>query len=183
MPLTLQELQIALQFWQGCTLAKVATPVLGEGPANASIVFIGEAPGKKEDELGRPFVGAAGKLLNKLLESIQIERSDVYISNTGKYRPPDNRDPTKKEKDQCMPWLQLELSIIQPKIIIPLGRHSLGHFLTGVTIGEAHGKAYRLNSNCILMPMYHPAAAMYNGSLRNALFQDFSTLKRLLAVL
>ena len=177
MSLTLPDLQTALQSWKGCNLAKNSTPVLGEGSSNATLFFIGEAPGKKEDELGKPFVGAAGKLLNTLLESITVERSDVYISNTVKYRPPDNRDPTMKEKQQCMPWLQLELAIIQPKVIVPLGRHSLGHFLQNITIGDAHGTPFLLNKNITVFPMYHPAAAMYNGNLRSALFEDFVALK------
>lgn len=180
MHLNLANLQLALLYWNGCLLAESSTPVLGEGSPKARVVFIGEAPGKKEDELGRPFVGSAGKLLDTLLASIELDRSHVYITNTVKYRPPDNRDPTKLEKSQCMPWLQLELSMIKPAVIVPLGRHSLGHFMQNCTIGDVHGKAYQLHPSCILLPMYHPAAAMYNGSLRSALFQDFGTLAAVL---
>ena len=128
MELTLPQLQDQLKQWNGCALAKHANPVLGEGNPEANIMFIGEAPGAKEDELGRPFVGAAGKFLDELIESIGLKRSDVYISNVVKYRPPDNRDPTPEEKEQCMPWLMQEIAIIKPRVIVPLGRHSLGHF-------------------------------------------------------
>lgn len=182
MSLTLATLTEALQKWDGCALAANANPVLGDGNPNAEVFFIGEAPGKKEDELKKPFVGAAGKLLNELLASINLQREDVYISNTVKYRPPDNRDPTPQEKEQCMPWLQLELAIIKPKAIVTLGRHSLGHFLQGVSMTEAHGKPFKLNQDVSVFPMYHPAAAMYNGGLRETLFKDFLALKEFLAL-
>ena len=182
MSLTLKELTAALQSWDGCALAANANPVLGDGNPNADIFFIGEAPGKKEDELKKPFVGAAGKLLNELLASIDLKREDVYISNTVKYRPPDNRDPTPQEKEQCMPWLQLEIATVKPKVIVTLGRHSLGHFIEGVGIGKAHGKPFKLSSDLAVFPMYHPAAAMYNGGLRESLFADFLALKQYLAL-
>lgn len=177
MTLTLPDLQEKLKAWDGCALSKNANPVLGEGNPNADIMFIGEAPGKKEDEEGRPFVGAAGKFLNELIQSIGWKREDVYISNVVKYRPPDNRDPTTEEKDQCMPWLQMEIALIKPKVIVPLGRHSLGHFFQDLTISEAHGKPQTSSDNFIVFPVYHPAAAMYNGKLRQVLYDDFITLK------
>ncbi|MDP7454925.1 MAG: uracil-DNA glycosylase, partial [Candidatus Peribacteraceae bacterium] len=124
MPLTIPDLQEKLKEWKGCKLAKNANPVLGEGNPNADIMFIGEAPGAKEDELGRPFVGPAGKFLDELLESIGFKREDVYISNVVKYRPPNNRDPLPEEKEQCMPWLKMEIALIKPKVIVPLGRHA-----------------------------------------------------------
>lgn len=180
MTLTLPALQEQLKAWKGCELSKTANPVLGEGNPHANVMFIGEAPGQKEDELGRPFVGAAGKFLDELLNSIDFKREDVYISNVVKYRPPDNRDPTPEEKEQCMPWLQLEISLVKPKIIVPLGRHALGHFFTKLTIGETHGKAQKLTDDVTVFPIYHPAAALHNGGLRQALLDDFQALKNYL---
>lgn len=177
MELTLPALQEKLKEWDGCALSKNANPVLGEGNPKAEIMFIGEAPGQKEDELGRPFVGAAGQFLDELLKSIGLERKDVYISNVVKYRPPENRDPTDEEKSQCMPWLQMEIAIIKPKIVVPLGRHALGHFFTKLSIGNAHGKPQKLTDEVTVFPIYHPAAALHNGGLRQALYDDFSALK------
>ncbi len=182
MPLiTLEVLREKLKEWKGCELYKTATqPVLGEGNPKAEIMFIGEAPGQKEDELGRPFVGASGQFLDELLASIGLKRADVYISNVVKYRPPENRDPTPEEKEQCMPWLLLEMSLIKPKVIVPLGRHALGHFLAKATITEAHGKAHKLTEDTWVFPIYHPAAALHNGSLRQTLIDDFKGLKEFL---
>jgi len=186
MQLTLTELQEQLQQWNGCALAEHANPVLGEGDPHARVMFIGEAPGKKEDELKRPFVGPAGKLLDELLQSIGLKRNEVYISNVVKYRPPDNRDPTDEEKQQCMPWLQLEIAIIQPEIIVPLGRHALGHFLPRLGMTAAHGKPHVLApqqndaKSITIFPIYHPAAALHNGNLRQTLFDDFAALKQFL---
>ena len=180
MTLTLESLQEQLKSWKGCALAETANPVLGEGNPNAEIMFIGEAPGQKEDELGRPFVGAAGKFLDELIESIGLKRSDVYISNVVKYRPPQNRDPTPEEKEQCMPWLKMEIAIIKPKVIVPLGRHALGHFFTKLSITNAHGKPQKMTEQLTIFPIYHPAAALHNGNLRQALYDDFAALKAFL---
>lgn len=183
--ITLDLLQTRLKEWKGCALHKTATQaVLGEGNPKAEIMFIGEAPGQKEDELGRPFVGAAGQFLNELLGTIGLKREDVYISNVVKYRPPENRDPTPEEKEQCMPWLMLEIAIIKPKIIVPLGRHALGHFLTSISITNAHGKALKIPAkstdsianDVTIFPIYHPAAALHNGNLRQSLYDDFKAL-------
>lgn len=176
MPLTLTSLQEQLKEWKGCELAKSANPVLGEGNPNATIMFIGEAPGQKEDELGRPFVGAAGQFLDELLKSINLNRSDVYISNVVKYRPPENRDPTDAEKQQCMPWLMLEIGLIKPRVIVPLGRHALGHFFQKLTITNTHGKPQKLTDDLTIFPIYHPAAVLHNGSLRQSLYDDFKAL-------
>jgi uracil-DNA glycosylase len=178
MPLiTLDLLKERLKDWKGCDLYKTATqPVLGEGNPKAEIMFIGEAPGQKEDELGRPFVGAAGQFLDELLGTIGLKRQDVYISNVVKYRPPENRDPTDEEKQQCMPWLMLEIALIKPKILVPLGRHALGHFLSKSTITNAHGKGHKLTEDTWVFPIYHPAAALHNGNLRQALYDDFKAL-------
>lgn len=180
MTLTLESLQEKLKAWDGCKLSKNANPVLGEGNPNAEVMFIGEAPGKKEDELGRPFVGAAGKFLDELLGSIGFQREDVYISNVVKYRPPENRDPTDEEKAQCMPWLQLEISLIKPKVIVPLGRHALGHFFAKMSISNVHGTPQKLTDDITIFPIYHPAAALHNGNLRQALMDDFANLKKYL---
>jgi DNA polymerase len=180
MELTLPVLQAKIKEWDGCPLCKTANAVLGEGNAHAEVMFIGEAPGQKEDQLGRPFVGPAGKFLDELLASIDLKREDVYISNVVKYRPPQNRDPTPEEKENCMPWLKLEIALIKPKVIVPLGRHALGHFLPKLGITAAHGKPQKLTDAVTLFPIYHPAAALHNGGLRQSLLDDFSALKAFL---
>lgn len=150
--------------------------VMGDGNLDAEIVFIGEAPGKKEDEQGLPFVGASGKFLNDMLAQAGLVRSDVYITNIVKYRPPKNRDPSADEKKAFWPYLLKQLQIIQPKVVITLGRHSMEYFLPGVKIGEVHGQAERIvlgDNTLVIIPLYHPAAALYNGSLRQTLIEDF----------
>jgi DNA polymerase len=168
-----------------CTLRDTATQaVLGDGSVDAQILFIGEAPGKKEDEQGIPFIGSAGKFLNDLLASISLSRKDIYITNIVKYRPPDNRDPSEQEILDCLEWLIEEIRIINPSLIVTLGRHAMNHFLPDAKISEVHGKAYfqdisRLGERYIL-PLYHPAAALYNGGLRATLFQDFKKIPHML---
>jgi DNA polymerase len=174
--LTLDVLREKLTVWKGCELAKTANAVLGEGNPRAKVMFIGEAPGQKEDEQRRPFVGAAGQFLNELLASIGLNRETVYISNVVKFRPPANRDPEPIEKEQCMPWLMLEIALIRPSVIVTLGRHSLGHFFPEKTITEAHGKPFKLTSDITIFPIYHPAAALHNGGLRSSLQADFRAL-------
>ncbi len=176
MELTLDVLKEKLTAWKGCDLAKTANPVFGEGNPRATVMFIGEAPGDKENELGRPFVGAAGKFLDDLLESIGLRREAVYISNVVKFQPPENRDPKPLEKEQCLPWLMLEIALVQPKVIVPLGRHALAYFLSEITISYAHGKDFRLTDSVTVFPIYHPAAALHNGSLRSSLATDFRAL-------
>ena len=142
----LAELVKEVQICQLCPLFQGAkNGVPGEGNPNADILFIGEGPGKKEDELGRPFVGAAGKLLEELLKHIGLTRNDVYIANVVKHRPPENRDPLPEEVAACWPYLQKQLEIIEPKIIVMLGRHSLGRFMPKMFIGQVHGKPFRKN--------------------------------------
>ncbi len=181
--LTLDVLKEKLTVWKGCDLSKTANPVLGEGSPHATVMFIGEAPGQKEDELKRPFVGASGKFLDDLLAGIGLKREDVYISNVVKYRPPENRDPTPEEKSECMPWLMLEIALIQPRVIVTLGRHSLGHFFPTRTITESHGKPFPLTDSLTLFPIYHPAAALHNGNLRSSLVSDFRALGEFLKTL
>src|SRR3989344_61582 len=180
MDMTLDHLREKLLSWKGCELHKSAKPVLGEGNPAAEVMFIGEAPGQREDELRRPFVGPAGQLLDELLASIGLKRSDVYISNVVKYRPPGNRDPLPEEKEQCMPWLQMEIALIRPKVIVPLGRHALGHFFQKLSITAAHGQPQKLTDSVTIFPIYHPAAALHNGNLRQDLANDFQALKKFL---
>ncbi len=168
-----------------CELKKTATqPVFGDGNPNSSIVFIGEAPGKKEDQTGIPFIGAAGKFLAEMLSSIKLKRENIYITNIVKYRPPDNRDPTPLEKEQCANWLRAELEFIKPKLIIFLGRHSMNHFFPDLKISDAHGKYIhaRLPDFPVhnFLPLYHPAAALYNGGLREELMKDFKKIPGIL---
>jgi|SRR3989338_267635 len=158
-------------------LAKTATHlVIGDGNLNTDIVFIGEAPGKNEDEQGLPFVGAAGKFLNEMLAAAEMKRTDVYITNIVKYRPPENRDPTPDEKKAFWPYLLKQLQIIQPKVVITLGRHSMEYFLPDMKISQIHGQPKRIkfgDDYLVIVPLYHPAAALYNGSLRQTLIDDF----------
>lgn len=150
--------------------------VMGEGKPDADIVFIGEAPGKNEDLQGKPFVGAAGKSLNEMLAQAGMDRSDVYITNIVKYRPPNNRDPLPEEKKAFLPYLLKQLHVIQPKVVITLGRHSMEYFLPDMKIGEVHGQPKRVqfgDRKLVIMPLFHPAAALYNGGLRQTLIDDF----------
>lgn len=168
-----------------CVLKKTATqPVFGDGNPNAPIVFIGEAPGKKEDETGKPFVGAAGKFLAEMLASIGMKREDIYITNIVKYRPPNNRDPEASEKQACADWLHAELATIKPKLIVFLGRHSMNHFFPELKISDAHGKLIKTALPNIptthFLPLYHPAAALYNGGMRQTLVKDFKKIPAIL---
>ncbi|MDD3662387.1 MAG: uracil-DNA glycosylase [Candidatus Pacebacteria bacterium] len=173
------------KYWQNnckCSLKETATQaVFGDGNPSAQIVFIGEAPGKNEDSLGKPFVGAAGKFLDKMLEEIGMKREDVYITNIVKYRPPDNRDPLPEEKDSCNEWLINELKIISPLLIVFLGRHSMLRFFPEGKISGLHGKLLikkipELDKKQSFMPLYHPAAALYNGGMRETLIKDFKKI-------
>ncbi len=164
-----------------CELKRTATQAVpGDGNPAADIVFIGEAPGKNEDLEGRPFVGAAGKFLAEMLESIGMKRADIYITNIVKYRPPNNRDPLPEEIDACKDWLHEELNTINPKLIVFLGRHSMNHFFPAEKISMVHGKLLvkkfpEIVTNHFL-PLYHPAAALYNGSMRATLLEDFKKI-------
>ena len=163
-------------------LAEQATQlVMGEGNTNADVVFIGEAPGKKEDETGQPFVGASGRFLNEMLSVAGLDRSDVYITNIVKYRPPANRDPSGQEKAEFWPYLIRQLEIIDPKAIITLGRHSGATFIPDLVISRDHGQAQTVvlgEKSYRVIPLYHPAAALYNGSMRQVLIDDFAAAVR-----
>lgn len=168
-----------------CSLRTEAIQAVpGDGNAEAEIIFIGEAPGKQEDIAGKPFVGASGKFLNEMLATIKLKREDIYITNIIKYRPPLNRDPYPEEILACMPWLHAQIRIIQPKIIVTLGRHALEHFIPGQKIGEAHGQIFTKTfpdiGTQIFFALYHPAAALYNGGLRATLLQDFQKIPQVL---
>jgi len=168
-----------------CVLRGTCRQVVpGEGNAEAEVMFIGEGPGQREDELGRPFVGAAGKFLDELLETIKLEREDVYIANIVKCRPPNNRDPLPEEAEACWPWLEKQIETINPKLIVALGRHSMERFLPNQKISKIHGKAMRRNipglGMRVFYALYHPAAALYNGSMREVLIQDFKKIPKVL---
>ena len=155
--------------------------VPGEGSATARIMLIGEAPGATEDLQGRPFVGRAGQLLNELLGSVGLKREDVYITNVIKYRPPGNRDPTPEEVDACKPYLDREIKLVNPEIIVPLGNHAL-EFVTGKTgISSMHGKIMKkevVGKIRKIIPTFHPAALIYNQKLRPSAENDFKVIKK-----
>jgi len=154
--------------------------VPGEGAENAQIVFIGEAPGFHEDQQGLPFVGQAGQFLDQLLSSIGLKRSDVYICNVIKCRPPGNRDPLPIEINNCQKWLDQQIELISPKMIVTLGRYSLAKYFPGETISKIHGKERKID-NVIYFPMYHPAAALHQQSLRQTIEADMTKIPSLLA--
>ena len=158
-------------------LAEQATQlVMGDGHPDAEIVFIGEAPGKNEDLQGLPFVGAAGKFLNEMLEAAGLVCGDVYITNIVKYRPPNNRDPEPEEKREFWPYLMQQLEIIHPRVVITLGRHSGMAFIPDLRISRDHGHPRKVKYHdyeFLVIPLYHPAAALYNGSMRQVLIDDF----------
>ena len=164
-------------------LKKGATQlVFGDGNPDAEIVFIGEAPGKNEDEQGLPFVGAAGRFLEEMLNGIGLKRSDVYITNIVKYRPPDNRDPYPDEKAAFLPYLRSQLEVIKPKLVVTLGRHSMDSLLPGLQISKVHGQPKRYKSQ-VYLPLFHPAGALYNGAMRQTLTDDFDRIPRVLAAI
>lgn len=177
----LAELDKEIALCQDCELAKYRTKVVpGEGAQDAQIVFIGEAPGYYEDQQGRPFVGAAGKFLDELLASIGLDRSQVYICNVIKCRPLANRDPLPTEIRSCRKWLDRQIELINPKMIVTLGRYSMAKFFPGETISKIHGTA-RKRDNVIYYAMYHPAAALHQQRLRAAIEADMRKIPELLA--
>jgi len=149
--------------------------VAGEGPANAEIMLIGEGPGFHENEQGRPFVGAAGKFLEELLGLIGLKRSDVYITNVVKCRPPGNRDPQPEELAACSDYLERQIRAINPKVIVTLGRYSMARFLPKAKISLIHGQPMNISGR-LVVPMYHPAAALHQRSLRPVIEDDFKRL-------
>jgi uracil-DNA glycosylase family 4 len=174
----LEDLHEEIRSHSGCGFepCEAATNMVpGEGSPTAEVMIVGEAPGASEDKQGRPFVGRAGKLLDELLAAAGLEREQVYITNVVKARPPKNRDPRADEVAHHMPWLETQLALIQPRLVVPLGRHALAHFTDAAKISEVHGTLV-IERNRALFPMYHPAAALHNQSLRNTLFDDARAL-------
>jgi len=166
---------------QECELARQRTKVVpGEGAEDADLLFIGEAPGWHEDQQGRPFVGPAGQFLEQLLSSIGLRRDEVYIANVVKCRPPQNREPLPAEVEACRTWLDRQVALIRPRMIVTLGRHSLSRYFPTETIGKVHGKPRQLDG-VLYYPMYHPAAALHQGSLRQTIEADMLKIPQILA--
>ncbi len=172
-----------------CLLYKTRTyPVIGEGSHQAKIIFCGEAPGAKEDKTGRPFCGAAGKILDELLNSVGIRREEVYICNILKCRPPANRDPQKEEIEACVPYLERQIEIIKPEVVCPLGRYSMKFLMEKFgledkvePISKIHGKTFEvktISQNLKIISLYHPAVAIYNPNMKETLKEDFQVLKK-----
>jgi uracil-DNA glycosylase family 4 len=176
----LAELYKEITRCRNCKLAETRNTVVpGEGPEDASLFFIGEAPGWNEDQQGRPFIGQAGAFLEHLLGLINLTRDQVYIANVIKCRPPENRDPLLSEIQSCQKWLDLQIEIVKPKMIITLGRYSLARYFPGESIGKTHGKA-RVQDGIIYYPMYHPAAALHQNKLRKTIEMDMLEIPGLL---
>jgi uracil-DNA glycosylase family 4 len=160
------------------TLKSATQIVLGDGPKDSKLIFVGEAPGKEEDLTGKPFVGRSGKLLNELLKSIGLLRDQVYITNIVKLRPPDNRDPSPLEKEFFEKYLKAEIAAIKPNLVVTLGRHSLNYFLPKAKISEVHGQIQTDQNGINIFPLYHPAVALYNPKSKVILAQDFELLAK-----
>ena len=177
----LSELYSKIALCQQCEIAKYRNKVVpGEGAEDAQIMFIGEAPGWHEDQLGRPFVGPAGKFLDELLASIGLRREQVYIANVIKCRPPANRDPLPTEIQNCHGWLERQIELINPKMIVTLGRYSMARYFPGKSISKIHGTAQK-RDDVIYYAMYHPAAALHQAGLRQAIEEDMLKIPSLLA--
>ncbi len=179
--MTLEQLEETIR---SCTLCQLHqgrnNAVPGEGPANADIMFIGEGPGFHEDRQGRPFVGAAGQFLEELLASIGMTREQVYIGNVIKCRPPGNRDPSTTELSACEPYLERQIQLIKPKVIVTLGRFSMYRYFPGASISKIHGQPKRVG-NLLVVPMFHPAAALHQPKWRPLIEADFQKLPHLIA--
>src|SRR5579884_1501301 len=181
METSLPRLCALIQNCPDCDLAQTRThAVPGEGPETARIMFIGEGPGYYEDKSGRPFVGNAGKFLDELLARARLKRADVYITNVVKCRPPQNRDPMKDEIDACDKWLRRQIELLNPNVIVTLGRISMGKFLPGESISRIHGQPRRVGERTIV-PMFHPAAALHQERYRSLIEDDFKQLPVVLA--
>jgi uracil-DNA glycosylase family 4 len=164
-----------------CDLCQTRTEAVpGEGPEDARIMFIGEGPGFNEDKSGRPFVGAAGKFLNELLGRAGLKREDVFITNIVKCRPPNNRDPLPGEIEACRKWLDQQITLISPDVIVTLGRHSMNKFIPGAVISRIHGDPRVLDGRTVV-PMFHPAAALHQERYRSLIVADFEKLPAILS--
>jgi len=161
-----------------CETRRNAVP--GEGPSHSMVMFVGEAPGEQEDDQGRPFVGAAGKLLTELLESVGLRRDDVFITNTVKCRPPNNRPPRKDESAACRNYLERQLRLLRPRVICPMGNSAIRALLSSEkSVSGLHGLTFE-KDGVTYFPMYHPAAALYTFSLRKVMEEDFKKLRTVL---
>ena len=179
--MTIEQLEAAVRACTLCALHKGRTQAVpGEGPINADIMFIGEGPGFHEDRQGRPFVGAAGQFLEELLASIDLTREQVYIANVVKCRPPGNRDPLPDELSACAPYLDRQIELIRPKVIVTLGRFSMARFFPGASISKIHGQPKRVG-NVLVVPMFHPAAALHQPKWRPVVEADFKKLPGFIA--
>lgn len=179
----LEQLAAEIRACQKCRLAKERTrAVPGEGPDNATLMFIGEGPGFHEDRQGRPFVGASGNLLEELLADIGLRRQQVYIANVVKCRPPGNRDPLPDELEACQPYLDRQIELIRPKIIVTLGRFSMARYFPNQSITRIHGQVKR-DGEIAYVPLFHPAAALRQAPWMQAIKQDFAKIAGLLAEL
>jgi len=178
--MTLEQLEEAVHSCTLCSLHQGRTQAVpGEGPLSADIMFIGEGPGFHEDRQGRPFVGAAGKFLEELLASIGMTREQVYIANVVKCRPPGNRDPLPDELSACEPYLERQIQLIKPRVIVTLGRFSMYRYFPGAAISKIHGQPKRVG-NAIVIPMFHPAAALHQPKWRPLVEADFKKLPGLI---
>lgn len=179
---SLERLEAAVRVCPMCSLSQARTnAVPGEGPENADIMFVGEGPGFHEDRQGRPFVGAAGQYLEELLESIGMTRDDVYITNVVKCRPPENRDPRADEIEACWPYLERQIELIQPKLIVTLGRHSMNLFLSeDAKISQVHGQPRKIGG-VVYYPIYHPAAGLHQPRWKSMIEEDFKRIPEVLA--
>jgi len=177
---TLEKIAEEVAQCKECSLYKTRTNVVpGEGPSDAEIFFVGEAPGREEDLQGRPFCGQAGKFLDELLDKIGLKREEVFIGNVVKCRPPGNRDPLSEEIEACTHFLEAQIETTKPKLIVTLGRYSMNYFLPGLKISQDHGKAYRKN-NQVYFPVFHPAAALYRNGLKETIINDFKKIPKVL---
>jgi DNA polymerase len=178
----LRALAAEIRACTACPLSRSARQAVpGEGSGESGIFFLGEAPGYNEDMQGRPFVGAAGQLLDELLAGIGLDRSKVFITNVVRHRPPENRDPLPEEVAACDVWLRRHLEVLQPKVIVTLGRHAMYKFFPNESISRVHGKVRKTGDGLVIFPMYHPAAALHQPALRSALVADFAALALFLA--
>ena len=183
----IKKLTLSVENCRKCNLCKTRKkPVFGEGSIDTDVLFVGEAPGYNEDLQGRPFVGKAGKILDELLESIGLHRNDIYVANILKCRPPNNRNPLKTEIDACTEYLDKQIELIQPKIMVPMGNFACSYIfekfgLKYDKISNVHGKMFQINTifgNVKIIPMYHPAVATYNPNTKNILLADFKIIKK-----